>query len=52
MVYCIKRLFKAFPIGRIVSSRNTEVFEKRPFFVYGEKKGLKKGLKRPFFGSR
>ncbi len=33
----------------------TEVFEKRlkkglkrPFFVYGEKKGLKKGLKRPF----
>jgi hypothetical protein len=52
MDYCIKRLFKAFLIGRIVSSRNTEVFEKkaflRPFFVYGGKKAFK----RPFLGDR
>ncbi len=32
MDYCIKRLFKALLIGRIVSSRNTEVFEKKAFF--------------------
>ena len=44
MDYCIKGLFKAFLIGRIGLSRNTEDFEKkaflRAFFVYGEKKGL------------
>ena len=40
MNYCIKRLFKALLIGRIVSSRNIEVFQKkalkRPFLWTGE----------------